>query len=98
MAQNPQREKKTVERRCIGCGQRFEKRDLIRVVRTPEGTIELDFVGKKSGRGAYICPKAVCLRKARKAKRLETNLDCQSPEEIYVRLQAEIVNRGVADE
>jgi predicted RNA-binding protein YlxR (DUF448 family) len=82
--------KKQPIRRCTGCGEHFPKSTLIRVVRTPEGEIVLDEIGKKSGRGAYICKSASCLKKARKAKRLETSLDCTIPEEVYNRMEEEL--------
>ena len=63
---------------------------MIRVVRTPEGEIVLDFVGKKSGRGAYICKNASCLKKARKARRLESSLECSIPDEIFDRMEEEL--------
>ena len=56
----------------------------------PDGTVSLDFVGKKSGRGAYVCRKLSCFKKARKAKRFERSLDCEIPEEIYTRMEEEI--------
>lgn len=77
-------------RRCTGCGEHFPKLTLIRVLRTPEGEIILDTTGKKSGRGAYICKSAACFKKARKAKRLESSLDCSIPEEVYNRLEEEL--------
>jgi predicted RNA-binding protein YlxR (DUF448 family) len=67
--------------------QRFPKKELIRVVRSPEGEISLDFKGKKSGRGAYVCPKAECLKKARKAKRLERALESAITEDVYDKLE-----------
>jgi predicted RNA-binding protein YlxR (DUF448 family) len=82
--------KKQPIRRCTGCGEHFPKPTLIRVVRTPEGEIVLDEIGKKSGRGAYICKSASCLKKARKAKRLESSLDCKIPDEVYDRLEEEL--------
>ena len=82
--------KKQPIRRCTGCGEHFPKPTLIRVVRTPEGEIVLDEIGKKSGRGAYICKSASCLKKARKAKRLESSLDCRIPDEVYDRLEEEL--------
>ena len=82
--------KKQPIRRCTGCGEHFPKSTLIRVVRTPEGEIVLDEIGKKSGRGAYICKSASCLKKARKAKRLETSLDCVIPDEVYNRMEEEL--------
>ena len=82
--------KKQPMRRCTGCGEHFPKMTLIRVLRTPEGEIVLDTTGKKSGRGAYICKSASCLKKARKAKRLESSLDCKIPDEVYDRLEEEL--------
>ncbi len=87
-------EKKQPMRKCLGCMESFKKRELIRVVRTPDGNVQLDFKGKVSGRGAYICGKTECLKKAVKAKRLERNLDCEIPEEIYSRLEKEISDHG----
>lgn len=82
--------KKTPERRCVGCNGTFPKKELIRVVRAPDGTVSLDFKGKKSGRGAYLCKNTDCLKKARKAKRLERNLDVTIPDEVYEALEAEM--------
>ncbi len=69
--------------------QSFSKKELIRIVREPDGTISLDKTGKKSGRGAYICKNVQCLIKAKKAKRLEKNLECSIPDDIYNRLEGE---------
>ena len=77
-------------RRCSGCGERFPKNTLVRVLRTPEGEIVLDLVGKKSGRGAYICKSAQCLKRARRAKRLESALECTIPESIYDAMEEQI--------
>lgn len=66
--------KKIPERMCIGCQEMKPKKTLIRVVRTPEGTIEIDYTGKRSGRGAYICRSKDCLDKALKGKRLDKAL------------------------
>ena len=86
--QNPQN-KKVPERICIVCSEKKAKKDLIRIVRLPdEKGVEIDRTGKKSGRGAYICPSAACLKKAR--KRLEINLDCKIPEEVFQNLEMEI--------
>ena len=79
--------KKQPERRCTGCGEHFPKSSLIRVVRSPEGEISLDFNGKKSGRGAYICPSEACFKKARKSNRIANILECSIPEEIYDEMQ-----------
>lgn len=77
-------------RRCVGCGEHFPKNTLVRVLRTPEGEIVLDLVGKKSGRGAYVCKNAGCLKRARKSGRLASSLECSIPEEVYDRLEEEI--------
>ena len=89
-------QKKSPQRQCMGCRERLDKRLLIRVVRTPEGNVQLDFSGKLSGRGAYICPKADCLKKAQKAKSLERSLEVPIPEEVYERLsrEIEVANHG----
>ncbi|MCL2056184.1 MAG: YlxR family protein [Oscillospiraceae bacterium] len=81
-------------RMCAGCGERKEKKALIRVVRGPEGDISLDGTGKKSGRGAYICRDPQCLKKARKARRLERSFACQIPDEVYSRLEGELEADG----
>ena len=83
--------KKQPTRRCTGCGEHFPKKELIRVLRTPEGEILLDESGKKSGRGAYICKSLTCLKKARKQRRLESSLECSIPEEVYNRLEEELI-------
>ena len=84
--------RKVPVRRCTGCGEHYPKNELIRVLRTPEGDIVLDESGKKSGRGAYICKKADCLKRARRARRLETSLECSIPDEVYDRLTEELSN------
>ena len=82
--------KKLPVRMCAGCAEHKPKKELVRVVRTPQGEILLDPSGKKSGRGAYLCPNPECLKKARRAKRLERALDCQIPQEVYDRLEEEM--------
>ncbi len=82
--------KKIPERRCVGCGVSYPKNSLIRVVKLPDGKVELDTVGKKPGRGAYICKSAECLKKARKGKRLDRNLDVLIGEDVYDSLSAEL--------
>ena len=84
--------KKVPVRRCTGCGEHYPKIELIRVLRTPEGEIGLDESGKKSGRGAYICKKKDCLRRARRARRLEASLECSIPDEVYERLEEGLSN------
>ena len=82
--------KKPPERRCTGCGEHFPKGMLIRVVRSPEGVITLDRTGRASGRGAYMCHSVTCLRRARKAKRLEQAFSCPIPDEVYDALEGEL--------
>ncbi|MBO5237189.1 MAG: YlxR family protein [Lachnospiraceae bacterium] len=82
--------KKPTLRQCIGCGQPMEKKSLIRVIRNPEGIIELDATGKKNGRGAYLCPSQECLAKAMKSKGLERSFQMQVPKEIYQQLSKEL--------
>ena len=82
--------KKIPERRCVGCGEHFPKSELVRVLRTPEGEITLDLTGKKSGRGAYICRKAACFKKAHKSRRIESSLECSIPESVYDIMEEEI--------
>lgn len=80
-------EKRIPLRKCIGCNEQKPKKELLRVVRSPEGEISLDETGKKAGRGAYLCRDKACLTKARKAKRLERTFECQIPDEVYTRLE-----------
>ncbi|PKM83590.1 MAG: DUF448 domain-containing protein [Firmicutes bacterium HGW-Firmicutes-13] len=72
---------------CIGCQQKKPKKELIRIVKTPEGTIEIDFKGKRSGRGTYICPDLKCLKQAVKGKRIEKNLQRPVSTEIITELE-----------
>lgn len=76
-------QKKIPLRQCLGCREMKPKRDLMRVVRSPEGTVSLDFKGKSPGRGAYVCPNGECLKKAVKSKALERALETAIPEDIY---------------
>ena len=85
--------KKKPERRCVGCGETRLKSELTRVVRSPEGEVSLDATGKKSGRGAYLCRDPLCLKKARKSKRLERSLSCDIPDAVYDRLEEELTGR-----
>lgn len=79
-------------RMCTGCGGHMPKKELVRVVRNPQGEINIDLTGKKPGRGAYICRNVECLRKARKAKRLERAFECQIPDEVFIRLEEEMAD------
>lgn len=85
-----QKKRKIPERQCLGCNEHKPKVELLRVVRTPEGEIALDFKGKMNGRGAYICHKLSCLKKARKAKRIDKNLGCEIPEDVYDAMEREL--------
>ena len=89
-------QKKIPQRQCMGCRERREKRQMIRVVRTPEGAVNLDFSGKMNGRGAYICPDPECLKKALRSKALDRSLEVTIPQEVYARLEKEMegVNNG----
>ena len=75
--------KKTPMRQCLGCNEHKPKRELIRLVRTPEGEVVADLTGKKNGRGAYLCPKASCLNRLQKSKRAEKVLECSISDEVY---------------
>ena len=83
-------QKKIPQRQCMGCRERKAKRDLIRVVRTPEGEVSLDFGGKMNGRGAYLCPDPACLKKAIRSKALDRSLEVAIPQEVYDRLEKEM--------
>ena len=82
--------KKIPLRMCTGCVEMKPKKELIRIVKSPEGEVSVDLTGKKSGRGAYICKDIECLEKAFKTKRLSRNLDTAIDNEIYDRLRKEI--------
>lgn len=82
--------KKIPLRQCLGCREMKPKRELIRVVRSPEGMISLDFRGKANGRGAYLCPDPECLKKAMKSRALERAFGSAVPAEIYDRLREEM--------
>lgn len=96
-----QKQKKIPERQCLGCNGHFPKGTLLRVVRSPQGedgyTVTLDFTGKKSGRGAYICKNVACLRKARKSGRIARSLECEIPEAVYDAMEAELAAEDGAD-
>lgn len=81
-------QRKIPMRQCLGCRTMFPKRELIRVVRSPEGRLSLDFKGKAPGRGAYLCPNPDCLKKARKSRAIERAFSVSVPEEVYEALEA----------
>ena len=74
----------------MGCNARFPKSTLLRVVRDPDGNVSLDFTGKKSGRGAYICKNVACLKKAQKTKRLSRALECEIPDAVLAAMEEEL--------
>lgn len=84
-------EKKMPLRKCSGCGEMKPKKELIRVVRNPQGEISLDTTGRKAGRGAYICPSLECLRIARKAHRIERAFGCTIPPALYDQMEQELM-------
>lgn len=93
--------KKVPMRKCSGCGEMKPKKELVRVVKAPDikdeegnviakGEISLDLVGKKPGRGAYVCKNVECLRAARKARRIERAFSCQIPSQVYDAMEEEM--------
>ena len=83
-------QKKIPQRQCMGCRERKAKRELIRVVRCTDGSVNLDFGGKVNGRGAYVCPQSECLKKALRSKALDRALEVTIPEEVIARLEKEM--------
>lgn len=87
-------QKKIPMRQCTGCREMKPKKELIRIVKSPEGDITIDFKGKSPGRGAYICPDTACLKKAIKSKALERAFGTEIPEEIYEALTKQLEENG----
>lgn len=83
-------QKKIPQRQCMGCRERKNKREMIRVVRSPEGIVSLDFGGKAPGRGAYLCPNPECLKRAIRSKALDRSLEITIPDDVYTRLEKEM--------
>lgn len=77
-------------RMCLGCQEMKPKKELVRVVRTPEGTVELDPTGKRNGRGAYVCPRIDCLRAAVKARRFNKAFGIDVPDEVFAQLEGKL--------
>lgn len=77
-------------RMCVGCQEMKNKKEMIRVIKTPEGTFMLDATGKKNGRGAYVCPSEECLQLARKNRGLERSFKQAIPAEVYESLEKEM--------
>lgn len=84
--------KKIPLRQCVGCREHRPKKELVRIVRSPEGLVNLDFSGKANGRGAYLCRNPECLRKAVKASALERAFGAKVPDNVITRLEKELVN------
>ena len=82
--------KKIPVRMCLGCGEMKPKKEMIRVVKSPEGLVSIDLTGKKSGRGAYICRSTECFRAARKTRRFEKSLACRIEENVYEVMENEL--------
>lgn len=75
--------KKVPMRQCVGCRELRNKKDLMRILRTPDNDVIFDDTGRMNGRGAYICPSVECLKKARRTKAIERSLDISIPDEVY---------------
>lgn len=86
--------KKIPLRQCVGCGEMKSKKEMVRVIKTPEGEILLDATGRKNGRGAYVCPSIVCLQKAEKQHGLERSFKMAIPQEVYESLKKEMEELG----
>ena len=86
-----QKIRKVPLRQCLGCGEHKPKKEVLRVVRTPDGIILLDFTGKKSGRGAYICNSEACIKKLNKAKLLHKTFSCEVDADVYARIEEEFL-------
>ncbi len=84
--------KKVPLRMCVGCGEMFDKRTLVRVVKSREGEVSLDLAGKKAGRGAYVCNNPECLKKARKKRAFERAFRMQISEEVFNNMEEEMMN------
>ncbi len=84
--------KKIPLRKCTGCGEMKPKKELVRVVKTPDDEVLIDLTGRVNGRGAYICPNAQCLKIARKSKRIEKSFQMQIPDEVYDKMEEELKN------
>ena len=85
--------KRIPQRTCMGCNQKKDKKDLIRIVKNKENKIKIDRTGKLEGRGAYICDNIECLEKVIKSKRLERTLDTKISQEIYESLRGVILDK-----
>ena len=86
--------KKVPQRQCIGCGKMKSKKEMIRILKTPEGEFTLDATGRKNGRGAYLCPSEECFRNAVKGKGKERSFKMAIPNEVYETLEMEMEHLG----
>jgi hypothetical protein len=86
--------KKIPQRTCLGCNEKKDKKDLIRIVKDNENNVFVDLTGKSNGRGAYICNKLECLDKVIKSKRLEKSLEIEINNEIYEKLRGVIIENN----
>ena len=86
--------KKVPQRQCVGCGEMKNKKEMIRILKTPEGSFTLDTTGRKNGRGAYLCPCMECFRKAVKGRGLERSFKMAIPKEVYETLEKEMEQFG----
>ncbi|MBD5144598.1 MAG: YlxR family protein [Ruminococcus sp.] len=85
-------------RMCLGCGEMKPKKELIRAVKAPDGSVSIDLTGKKSGRGAYICRSAECFGKARKSRRFEKAFSCRISDEVYDGMEKELIEGADGNE
>lgn len=88
--------KKIPMRMCLGCGEMKPKKELIRAVKAPDGSVSIDLTGKKSGRGAYICRSTECFGKARKSRKLEKAFSCRISDEVYDEMEKELTENEQA--
>ena len=84
------KQRKIPMRMCVGCREMFPKKELLRVVRSPEGAVSIDATGRKPGRGAYVCHSAECLKRAIKQRQLERAFECALGEETHASLLREL--------
>lgn len=90
------KQRKIPLRKCTGCQEMKDKRELVRIVRNDAGEFSLDRTGKKPGRGAYICPNAECLAKAQKTRGLERSFKAPVPKDVYEALQEQLAGENNA--
>ena len=84
--------RKEPQRMCVSCREMQDKKGLLRVVRTPEGILNIDLTGKKAGRGAYICANTACLQKAKKSRAFERALDCKPTDDFWTEVEEQVAS------